>query len=51
MEKETKRRSGAFGLLKPSWEQVDRTEGRPSNAYGKKYVEDIVPKKSFEELP
>ena len=51
MEKEAKRRSGVLGLLKPSWEQADHTEGQPSNAYEKKYVKDITPKKSFEELP
>jgi hypothetical protein len=39
-------------LLKSSWDQTDpTTTGRPSNAYDKKYVQDIAPKKSFEELP
>jgi hypothetical protein len=51
IEKENKRRSGAFGLLKPSWEHTGPSEGRPSNAYDKKFVADIAPKKSFEELP
>jgi hypothetical protein len=50
--KEHKRRSGPCGLLKSSWDQTDpTTTGRPSNAYDKKYVQDIAPKKSFEELP
>ena len=51
METDIKRRSGAKGLLKPAWEQADSAEGRPSNAYDKKYLEDIAPKRSFEELP
>lgn len=51
MEKEIRRRSGANGLLKPAWEQSVPDSGRPSDTYEKKYVSDIAPKKSFEELP
>lgn len=49
MEKESRRISLPTGLLKASWDEAD--EGRPSNSYTKKYVPDICPKKSFEELP
>lgn len=51
IEKEHRRLSGPQGLLKPSWEEADSTTGRPSTAYDKKFVPDIAPKKSFEELP
>jgi hypothetical protein len=46
-----RRRSGPQGLLKPSWEEADPTTGLPSNSYDKKFVPNIAPKKSFEELP
>ena len=51
IEKEMKRRSNAFGLLKPSWEHADPSKGQSSDAYEKTFKEDIAPKKSFEELP
>ena len=51
IEREHRRRSGPQGLLKPSWEEADPGSGRASTAYDKKYVSDIAPKKSFEELP
>lgn len=51
MERESRRRSGPKGLLKPSWGVATPSKGRPSDAYTKSYVEDIAPKKSFEELP
>jgi hypothetical protein len=50
-EKEHKRRSEKFGLLRPSWEPVAEPVEGPTTAYKKTYVEDIVPKKSFEDLP
>jgi hypothetical protein len=46
-----KRRSGIHDLHKPSWEEVDPTTGRPSNAYDKKMIPNIAPQRSFEELP
>lgn len=48
--KESRRQSAPLGLLKPSWDDADTEEG-PSNSYVKKFVDDIAPKKSFEELP
>lgn len=51
LEKEQRRRSQPFGLLKPSWDEADSESGLPSGAYERKFVEDIAPKKSFEELP
>jgi hypothetical protein len=44
IHKEARRKSSAHGLFKTTWES-----GGPS--YVKKYVPDIAPKKSFEELP
>jgi hypothetical protein len=41
---------GSKGLLKPTWEQEDG-DRRSSTQYAKAFVEDIAPKKSFEELP
>jgi len=65
MEKDNRRKSVATGKLKTTWvkPQVSfDSQGRgggdggsissgASNQYQKEYVEDIVPKKSFEELP
>jgi len=56
--KESKRRSSAMGLLKPSWDNPAELKASgsdvsdaPSDSYIKTYVPDIAPKKSFEELP
>ncbi len=51
LEMEQRRRSGPHGLLKTSWEEADPASGLPKNAYDKKFVPNIAPKKSFEELP
>jgi hypothetical protein len=51
LEQEARRKSSPHGLLKPSWDIADPSTGRPSNVYDKKFVSDIAPKKSFEELP
>lgn len=51
MEAENRRKSGPHGLLKLSWDVASPASGRPSNVYEKKFVSDIAPKKSFEELP
>ena len=51
MERENKRKSSPMGLLKASWEQADPTGGRPKTVYHKKFVNNIAPKRSVEELP
>jgi hypothetical protein len=51
MEEDGRRKSSPHGHLKASWDVADPNSGRPSNIYEKKYVSDIAPKKSFEELP
>jgi hypothetical protein len=51
IEKDIRRKSGAFGMLKSSWGESNPSIGRPSGAYTKSYIPDIAPKKSFEELP
>ena len=51
MEMESRRKSTMGLVLKPSWDLGDPLEGRPSNVYEKKFVQDIAPKKSFEDLP
>jgi len=49
-EKNLKKGAGAKGLLKPSWQQAG--SGRPSvGSYDRRFVSDIAPKKSFDELP
>jgi len=45
LDRQTRRKSGAFGLLKPSWEEGS------AGSYTKTYHEDIAPKKSLEDLP
>jgi hypothetical protein len=53
INKDAKQRLSATGLLKPTWEsnsQDGNTEG-PSHSYTKTFIEDIAPKRSFEELP
>jgi hypothetical protein len=50
LQKDSRRMSAPHGLLKASWDEADAAVG-PSNSYTKKYVADIVPRKSFEELP
>jgi hypothetical protein len=51
MEQELRRRSGPKGLLRPSWGSATPSKGKPLDSYTKSYVEDIAPKRSFEELP
>jgi hypothetical protein len=53
INKDTKRRLSATGLLKPTWESTsqDGNTERPPGAYTKTFAEDIAPKRSFEELP
>lgn len=48
LDKDSRRMSGPHTLLKSSWEEAD--DGRRSS-YVKKYVPDICPKKSFDQLP
>ena len=50
MEAESQRKSMGL-VLKPSWDLGDSSKGHPSNAYEKRYFQDVAPKKSFEELP
>ena len=47
---ESKRRSSAMGLLKPTWSS-DSGSDAPSDSYSKTFVENIAPKRSFDELP
>ena len=49
LEKEARRKSGPHGLLKASWRESE--DGSRRSSYVKEYVNDICPKKSFEELP
>jgi hypothetical protein len=51
IQNDVRRRSGPMGMFKASWGHANSAAGRPSNAYKKSFVEDIAPKKSFEELP
>lgn len=48
LDKKSRRMSGPHTLLKSSWEEA---EGGRRNSYVKKYVPDICPKKSFDQLP
>ena len=55
INKDTKRRASSTGLLKPTWESnaeaaQDGPQG-PSTAYTKAFVEDIAPRRSFDDLP
>jgi hypothetical protein len=50
LEEESRRKSMGR-VLKPSWDIGDPSRGGPSTVYEKNYVQDIAPKKSFEELP
>ena len=45
LDRQTRRKSAAFGLLKPSWEEGS------AGSYTKTYQEDIAPKKSLEDFP
>jgi hypothetical protein len=47
MEKQARRMSGPTGMLKASWGE----DYESSKRYVKKFVEDVAPKKSFEDLP
>jgi hypothetical protein len=49
-EKDLRKGSGPNGLLKQHWAQGDGVESS-STGYSKTFVQDIAPKKSFEELP
>jgi hypothetical protein len=52
MDTENRRKSAVHGPLKKAmWDSASPSSGRPSNVYEKKYVPNIAPKKSFEELP
>jgi hypothetical protein len=51
IEKDIRRKSGAYGLLKSTCGESSSSAGRPSGVYTKSYVQDIAPKKSFQELP
>lgn len=50
MQKDARRMSAPFGLLKSTWSSDSEGHG-PANSYVKKYVSDAAPKKSFEDLP
>jgi hypothetical protein len=50
INQENRRKSAAHGLLKPTWDNADPSVG-PSNSYTKTFVDNVAPKKSFEELP
>ena len=50
MEKEFKRRSGPYGLLKPTWKK-NKGEGKPSDGYTKGFHGNVAPKKTLAELP
>ena len=52
LEVKNRRKSDMNGpLKKPTWDCVQSSSRRPSTVYEKKYVPDIAPKKSFEDLP
>jgi hypothetical protein len=51
MEKESRRRSGPYGLLKPTWKRVHPTRGLPSDAYMRTFQGNVAPKKTLAELP
>ena len=52
LEVKNRRKSDMNGpLKKPTWDSVQSSSGRPSTVYEKKYVPDIAPKKSLEDLP
>ena len=55
INKDTKRRSSAMGMLKPTWESNSEGGGSdsegPSDAYTKAYREDNPPPRDFEDLP
>lgn len=50
MQQEVRRSANPMGLLKPTWEQASAEVG-PTTAYKKTYVNNMAPKKSFEDLP
>lgn len=54
LEQESRRKSMGIGLvMKTSWDIAEPSKGRPSTVYEKRVVpmQNIAPKKSFEELP
>ena len=51
IEEENKKSNVQGLLLKSSWDHADPSKGLPSNSFEKKFVSDIAPKKSFDELP
>ncbi|CAB9496057.1 expressed unknown protein [Seminavis robusta] len=51
INKDTKRRMSATGLLKSTWETNGSPDKGASDAYTKSFVEDVAPMRSFEELP
>lgn len=50
MQQEVRRSTHPKGLLKPVWEMASTDVG-PTTAYKKTFVDNIAPKKSFEDLP
>ena len=50
IEKELRRQSAPMGLLKPTWEKAAAEVG-PTTSYTKTFVNNIAPKKSFDDLP
>jgi hypothetical protein len=50
LQAEMKRQTAPMGLLKPTWEQVPPDVG-PTTSYTKNFVDNIAPKKSFDDLP
>jgi len=51
-QKELGKGTDPHGLLKAAWSEDASVEGKPStSSYSKGYIEDIAPKKSFDELP
>jgi hypothetical protein len=50
LQQEMRQSSNPMGLLKPTWEQPS-ADGGPTTAYKKTFVDNIAPRKSFEDLP
>ena len=50
LEMEFKRRSGPYGLLKPTWKK-NKAKWLPSDGYTRSFHGNVAPKKTLEELP
>lgn len=50
IQADMRKQSAPMGMLKPTWEQAAPEVG-PTTSYTKNFVDNIAPKKSFEELP